>query len=110
MGGEPGIVMEDFSGLSSKCSVYAVSDDYTGDSMTNPMIPAKYKPNTIVAFVWIKKHAIIGCNSVILPGVVIEEGTAVGNMSLCNKDTEPWMMYTGISAKPRGEKKRKYWN
>ena len=29
-GGEAGVVMEDFTGLSSKCSVYAVSDDYTG--------------------------------------------------------------------------------
>ena len=38
-GGESGIVMEDFSGLSSRCSVYAVSDHYTGNSMTNPMVP-----------------------------------------------------------------------
>lgn len=105
-GGEYGIVMEDFSGLSSKCSVYAVSDDYTGNSMTNPMIPAKYKPNSKAAPVYIKKHAIIGCNSVILPGVVIEEGTAVGSMCLCNKSTESWMMYTGIPAKPRGERKK----
>ena len=34
-GGDEGITMEDFSGLSAKCSVYAVSDDYTGLSMTN---------------------------------------------------------------------------
>lgn len=105
-GGECGIVMEDFSGLSSKCSVYAVSDDYTGNSMTNPTVPAQYKPNAIAAPVWIKKHAIIGCNSVILPGVVIEEGTAVGSMCLCNKRTEPWMMYTGIPAKLQRKRKK----
>lgn len=105
-GGEAGIVMEDFSGLSSKCSVYAVSDDYTGFSMTNPMVPMAYKSKMINAPVQIKRHAIIGCNSVILPGVTVEEGTAVGSMSLCNKGTEPWSIYTGIPAKKRGDRRR----
>lgn len=109
-GGEEGIVMEDFSGLSSKCSVYAVSDDYTGSSMTNPMVPIAYKPNMINAPVRIKKHAIIGCNSVILPGVTVEEGTAIGSMSLCSRGTEPWSIYTGIPAKKRGERNREILN
>lgn len=105
-GGDSGITMEDYSGLSSKCSVYAVSDDYTGASMTNPMIPAKYKPNMISLPVWIKKHAIIGCNSVILPGVTIGEGTAVGSMTLCNKSLDEWSVYTGIPAKRKSERKK----
>lgn len=95
-GGNTGIIMEDYSGLSSKCSVYAVSDDYSGSSMTNPMIPSKYKPNSIEACVQIKKHAILGCNSVVLPGVTIEEGVAVGSMSLCNQSTEAWSCYVGV--------------
>lgn len=105
-GGEEGIVMEDFSGLSSKCSIYAVSDDYTGASMTNPMVPAKYKPGSISSPVRIGKHAIIGCNSVVLPGVTVAEGTAVGSMSLCNKSTEDWSMYVGIPARKKGERKK----
>lgn len=105
-GGDSGIVMEDFSGLSSKCSVYATSDDYTGASMTNPMVPEKYKPGAINAPVIIKKHAIIGCNSVILPGVTIAEGTSVGSMSLCNKTTESWGMYVGIPARYKAERSR----
>lgn len=105
-GGEKGIVMEDYSGLSSKCSVYAVSDDYSGASMTNPMIPEKYKPYAISGTVRIKKHAIVGCNSVVLPDVIIEEGTAIGSMSLCNKSTEPWSIYMGIPARCKGERKR----
>ncbi len=105
-GGDDGIYMEDYSGLSSKCSIYAVSDDYSGHSMTNPMVPAKYKPHMISAPVKIKKHAIVGCNSVVLPGVVIEEGTAIGSMSLCTKSTEEWSVYTGIPARRKGERKR----
>lgn len=105
-GGDDGIVMEDFSGLSSKCSIYAVSDDYTGASMTNPTVPAKYKPGSISSPVHIGKHAIIGCNSVVLPGVTVAEGTAVGSMSLCNKSTEEWSMYVGIPARKKGERKK----
>lgn len=105
-GGDAGIKMEDFSGLSSKCSVYAVSDDYSGNSMTNPMVPLKYRPGIISKPVCIKKHAIIGCNSVILPGVTVQEGTAVGSMSLCSKTTEAWSVYVGIPAKRAGDRKK----
>lgn len=105
-GGDEGIFMEDFSAISSKCSVYAVSDDYTGASMTNPMVPAKYRPGIISKPVRIEKHAIIGCNSVVLPGVTVAEGTAVGSMALCNKSTEEWSMYVGIPARKKGERRR----
>lgn len=105
-GGDKGIVMEDYSGLSSKCSIYAVSDDYTGESMTNPMVPVKYKPKAIAAPVCIKKHAIVGCNSVVLPGVTVSEGTAVGSMTLCNKTTEEWSIYSGIPAIKMKDRKK----
>lgn len=103
-GGDEGIVMEDFSGLSSKCSIYVVSDDYTGLSMTNPMVPAKYKPTSISKAVHIGKHAIIGCNSVVLPGVDIPEGAAVGSLSLVTRSLEPWSINTGIPAKKKADR------
>ena len=42
-GGEQGIIMEDFSGLSYHVQVFTQSDDYSGKTMTNPTVPAKYK-------------------------------------------------------------------
>lgn len=106
-GGDKGIVMEDFSGLSAKCSIYAVSDDYTGHSMTNPMVPEKYKPTSISKPVYIGKHAIIGCNSVVLPGVDIAEGAAVGSLSLVTHSLEPWSINTGIPARKKSDRHRK---
>ncbi len=103
-GGEEGIVMEDFSGLSSKCSIYATSDDYTGRSMTNPMVPMQFKPTAINSAVHIGKHAIIGCNSVVLPGVDIPEGAAVGSLSLVTRSLEPWSVNTGIPAKKKSDR------
>jgi len=105
-GGSKGIIMEDYSGLSSKVSVYAVSDDYSGNSMTNPMIPVEYKSGSIEKEVLIKKHAIIGTGSIILPGAVIEEGSSIGAMSLCNHNTEPWSINVGIPAKKIKDRKK----
>lgn len=104
-GGKEGITMEDFSGISSRVSIYATSDDYSGEAMTNPTIPEKYT-NVISSPVLIKKHAIIGASCVVLPGVTIEEGTSCGSMSLINKNTEPWSIYVGIPAKKKAERNR----
>lgn len=104
-GGEKGIVIKDFSNVSSRVCIYAVSDDYSGESMTNPMIPDKYK-NVIRKTVVINKHVIIGSGSTVLPGVTLGEGTSVGAMSLVNKSTEPWGIYVGIPAKFIKERSR----
>lgn len=106
-GGEDGIFMEDFSGLSSKCTIYATSNDYSGESMTNPMVPEKYKKTDKNSKVIIEKHVVIGATSVVLPGVVIGIGSSVGAMSLVNKSLEPWGMYAGIPVKRIKERSKK---
>lgn len=94
-GGEAGIRMKDFSTISSRSAVYAVSDDYSGESMTNPMIDCEYK-NVINKHVIIGRHVVIGTNSTILPGVTIGDGTAIGACSLVTKDCYEWGIYVGI--------------
>lgn len=96
-GGE--FIMEDFAGLSGGVQVYTGNEDYSGGCLTNPAVPAPYRI-PIRSFVHIKKHAIIGANSVILPGIVIGEGAVVGANSLVTKDCMPWTIYVGSPAKP----------
>ena len=103
--GNAGIVMHDFSGISSRVSIYAVTDDYSGASMTNPMVPNEYK-NVFGAEVVVERHSIIGASSVILPGVVVREGSSCGSMSLVNKSTEPWSINVGIPARKIGDRKK----
>jgi len=45
-GGSEGITFSDFSGLAYGCHVFSQSDDYTGGTLTNPTVPAKYKRET----------------------------------------------------------------
>ncbi len=105
-GSEKGIIMEDFTTLSSKVSVYAISDDYSGNSLTNPMIPDKYK-KLDKGPVILRKHVIIGSGTVILPNLIIGEGTAVGALSLVKKNLEEWSIYAGNPIKKIKDRSKK---
>lgn len=97
-GGDKGIVLDDFVNISSRVCVYSVNDDYSGNSMTNPMIPDNLK-HVVSQKVYLKKHVIVGSTSVILPGVILEEGSAFGSFSLINRNSAPWSINAGIPAK-----------
>ncbi|MDD5722597.1 MAG: acyltransferase [Syntrophales bacterium] len=103
--GKGKIIIEDFVNLSSKVGVYSSSDDYSGAYMTNPTIPSEYT-HVMHSDVTIGRHVIIGAGSVVLPGVVIGEGAAVGALSLVVKDCRPFTIYGGVPAKELRERKR----
>ena len=95
-----GITLADFSGISHGAKVYSASDDYSGAALTNPTVPKKYL-NVDVAPVLLGRHAIIGAGSIVLPGVILSEGTAVGAMTLIKRGfkTDDWAVYFGAPAR-----------
>jgi acetyltransferase-like isoleucine patch superfamily enzyme len=93
-----GIVLEDFCGLSQGTKVYSRSDDYSGEFMSNPTVPAKYT-NVSSGKVTFKRHSIIGSSSVVLPGVTVGEGVSVGALSFVSRSLEPWFVYFGSPVK-----------
>lgn len=96
-GGNAGIILCDFVNVSSRCCIYAISDDYSGRTMTNPTIPDKYK-NIQDEEVKLEKHVIIGTGSTILPGVRMADGSALGAMTMLKTSTDPWTIYVGVPA------------
>lgn len=104
--GDAGIEMKDYSCLSSRCAAYAITDDYSGNYMTNSTVDDKYK-NIIKGKLTIGKHSVIGTGSTILPGVQIGEGCSFGAMSLINKSTDAWGIYVGIPCKRIKERSKK---
>ena len=93
-----GIVINDFSGLSQRVSIYSRTDDYTGKYLTNPTVPEQYTGVT-QGKVEIRKHVIIGSGSIILPRITIGEGSSVGALSLVTKSIDEWGVYFGIPVK-----------
>jgi acetyltransferase-like isoleucine patch superfamily enzyme len=92
------ITLDDFSGLSSHVSIYSSSDNYSGALMTNPTVPLPFRGGDHEE-VFLGKHVIVGAGSVILPGAIIDEGVAIGALSLVNAHCEPFGIYAGIPAK-----------
>ena len=97
-GGEKGIVLEDFTTIAYGVQVFTQSDDYSGKTMTNSTVPKEYK-NEFIKEVILKRYSIVGAGSIIMPGVVLAEGTSIGAMSLVLKSTEPWGIYVGNPVK-----------
>ena len=104
-GGIKGIVFEDFTTLAYGVKVFTQSDDYSGETMMNSTLPKEYK-NEFMKEVIIKKQSIIGAGSIIMPGVILEEGTTIGAMSLVLKSTQPWGIYFGVPVKRLKDRKK----
>lgn len=99
------ILLKDFSNISSRVSIYSSNDDYSGAAMTNPMVDEEFT-NVAHEDVFIGRHVIVGSGSVILPGVVMEDGVAVGALSLVRENCEAFGVYVGSPAKRIKERKR----
>jgi galactoside O-acetyltransferase len=107
--GKGKITMCDYSGLSSRVSVYSSSDNYSGDWMTNPCLPNTVT-NTIHKNVFLGKHVVIGSGSVVLPGVTLADGCSVGALSLVNKSEEEFKVIAGCPSRVIKDRKRNVLN
>ncbi len=93
--GKGRIAIGDYSNISSRVSIYSSNDDYSGNYMTNPMVPPAFT-NVSHLPVTLGKHVIIGSGSVILPGAELAEGVAIGALSVVKKNKlEPFTIYAG---------------
>lgn len=98
LNGNGGVVISDFCGLSQGVKIYSVTNDYSGESLTNPTISEKYK-KVKVAAVRLERHVLIGAGSVVFPGVSIGIGSAIGALSLVSVSLGEWGIYFGSPAK-----------
>jgi len=102
IGGERArLVMGHFTNFAAGCRVICGSDRFNGHGLIGPAtLPAGYKDAMKTEPIVLENFANVGANVVIMPGVTLAEGTAIGACSLVTKSTEPWTIYTGIPAKP----------
>lgn len=92
-GGEE-VAFGDFSTLSWGCRIFTATDDFTGEGFGNSTVPEEYR-NVRRDSVTLERFAIVGANSVILPGVTLGEGVSVGANSVVTRNLEPWGVYVG---------------
>jgi galactoside O-acetyltransferase len=91
------ISLSDFCNISSRVAIYSSTDDFSGMSMTNPTVPKEFT-NVASAEVFLDKHVLVGCGAVLLPGILLEEGVAIGALSLVNRSCAAFGIYAGTPA------------
>lgn len=98
--------MRDYVNISSRVSIYSSNDDYSGEYMTNPMVPERLT-NVLHADVVSDKHVIVGSGTVILPGSILRLGVAIGALSLVNGEISEFQIHAGVPTKFIKERSRR---
>ena len=99
------VIIESFAGISPRATLLTATDDFVEGHMIGPCVPEEYrkvqKGNIIVC-----RHAVIGCGSVVLPGVTIGQGASVGALSLIKFDVPEYAVVVGIPQRQIGTRNR----
>jgi acetyltransferase-like isoleucine patch superfamily enzyme len=93
-----GAIFQDFSSISSHVSIYSQSDDFNSGKLTNSLISEQFK-SVNKSFINLGKHSIVGTQSILLPGAILREGSALGANSMTNRTLDSWSIYSGNPAR-----------
>lgn len=105
LSGGAGITLQDFAGVSHGAKLLSASDDFSAGVLSGPTVPADLR-KVQAAPIMIERHAVVGANSVVLPGARLEEGATLGALSLARGTLEAWKVHAGAPARIVGIRDR----
>jgi galactoside O-acetyltransferase len=95
----------DFAGIATGSRLLSGTDFFDGSGLTGPTIPPRWR-SLERTFVRIGRHAVLGANVIVHPGITVGEGAIVGSNSLVTGDLPPWTISTGSPARPVKQRPR----
>ncbi|HZU27750.1 MAG TPA: acyltransferase [Bryobacteraceae bacterium] len=98
LGDSADIRIDSFSTITAGTVVYTCTDDYTGGAIGNPTVPFCYR-NARTGDVVLERHALVGARSIIMPGVTLGLGSAVGALSFVNCNVPEFAVVAGAPAR-----------
>ncbi len=102
------IELKDYAQVAAKCSILSSSDDFSGEYLIGPQVPEETRNVTNLP-VTLEKYAVLGCNSVVFPGVTIGENSGTGAFTLVRANLEPDSLYVGNPVKKIKDRNRFDW-
>lgn len=99
-GANSSVEISDFATIAAGARLIVKGDEHLGEGMVGPTIPEKYKDKLIGGELKLCKFSAVGTNAVIMPGLIIAEGSVIGAGAILTKSTEPWTIYVGNPARP----------
>lgn len=103
--GAAGIELEDFTGISHGARLFSAADDMSGTHLTGPTVPDELR-KVQSGPIKLKRHAVVGTNAVIFPGVTIGEGAIIGALSFVREDVPAWEIWAGVPSKRIGPRQK----
>ena len=103
--GQFGIDIGDFCNVGIRVTLLSTNDDFSGEWLPGAVIPLELRSPTGAPVVF-DRHVTVGSHTVVLPGVRLAEGVAVGALSLVKSSLPDWGIYAGIPARRLRERKR----
>jgi len=102
--GKANIKLHDYVAVSIKASIFSNTNDFSGDFLPTYKeieIPsmAENLVKTISEPVVLETHTGLGAHSIVMPGVTVKIGTAIGAMSVVYEDLNSWGIYVGNPAR-----------
>jgi acetyltransferase-like isoleucine patch superfamily enzyme len=104
IGAREPVVIGDYAAIAAGSKIYSNSEvPKDGLHMSGPMIPESMKAFSSREIL-IGKDALVGCNSVLLPGASLQEGAILGAQSLLKEVIPAWEIWGGVPARKIGER------
>lgn len=101
--GGGGLVLEDFANLSAGVKLFTSSDDFGDGHFANATAPDRFR-NVRIAAVRLGRHVVVGAGSVVLPGVSLGFGAAVGANSVVKHSVDALAIVAGSPARVIGQR------
>lgn len=99
-GKKTGLTAEDFCFISAGSKLIGGSETFFGHGLVGPLIPEEFKDDQIMKPIVLRRFSGTLANSIVLPGVIMGEGSVLGANSMLKESTEPWTVYAGNPARP----------
>ena len=99
-GQQTGLTIGDFCFVSVGARMICGSEQFHGAGLIGPLIPEAYKDDQTLEPIVLEPFSGVCANSVVMPGVVMAEGSILGANSFLKTSTEPWTIYAGSPARP----------
>lgn len=98
-----GVTLGSYCTISHGVRLFTESADYSGASFTNVFPDGRFS-NPKAGAIVVGNHVIIGGNSVVMPGVEVGEGAAIGALSFVRNSVEGWSIYAGNPLRRLGDR------
>lgn len=99
-GRQTGLVIENFCFISVGARMVCGSEHFHGAGLIGPLIPDEFKDEQTLEPIVMQAFSGVCANSVVMPGVVMAEGSILGANSFLKENTQPWTIYAGSPARP----------